>query len=142
VEVKLEQILNLLLESERAGVVVCDALAAQVTHEDLRKLLLTGKEDEGTTAAQLERLIGENGGIPSAKVGPFAAKIAALSTLRERLELLIKGEQWVARKVEEALALAPPSGPVHDYLQKMANRHRFAAEWTRAEIIRMLDEIG
>lgn len=141
-EPALEQILNLLLESERAGVVVCDALAGQVAHEDLHKLLVTGKEDERATADQLEQLIAENGGSPSNKVGPFAAKIAALSSLRERLELLIKGEQWVARKVEEALALAPSNGPVHDYLQRMANRHRFAAEWTRAEIIRMLDELN
>lgn len=137
----MEEILNLLLESERAGVVALDALAGQAPNEELRKLLLTSKEDEAATAVQLERLIRESGGNPSNKVGPFAAKIAALPSLRERLKLLIHGEEWVARKVEEALTLAPGSGPVHDYLMKMANRHRFEVEWGRAELIRMMNNL-
>ena len=48
----LEQILNLLLESERAGVVAIDGLLAEVTHRDLRKLLITSREDE---AAEIGR---------------------------------------------------------------------------------------
>lgn len=47
----------------------------------------------------------------------------------------------MARKVEEALVLAPQSGPVRDYLQKMANRHRFDVEWGRAELIRRMNAI-
>ncbi|MGH7931618.1 MAG: DUF6306 domain-containing protein [Candidatus Binataceae bacterium] len=137
----LEQMLNLLLESERAGVVALDVLAGQVEQEDLRKFLIAGKEDESATAGQLEQLIRDGGGTPSPKVGPFAAKIAALGTVRERVELLIKGEEWVARKVEEALALAPLTGAAHDYLRTMANRHRFDVEWTGAKLINMINNM-
>jgi len=142
VEQALEQILNLLLESERAGVVALDALAAEVAQSELRQLLLTSKDDEGATARQLEELIRAAGGTPSDKVGPFADKVAAPASLRDRLQLLIHGEEWVARKVEEALALAPHSGPIHDHLLKMANRHRFEVEWGRAELIRLMNNAG
>jgi hypothetical protein len=142
VEQALEQILNLLLESERAGVVALDALAAEVSPSELRQLLLTSKDDEGATARQLEELIRSAGGTPSDKVGPFAGKVAAAASLRDRLQLLIHGEEWVARKVEEALALAQQSGPIHDYLLKMANRHRFEVEWGRAELIRLMSNVG
>jgi uncharacterized protein DUF6306 len=142
VEQALEQILNLLLESERAGVVALDALAAEVGQSELRQLLLTSKDDEGATARQLGELIHAAGGTPSDKVGPFAGKVAAASSLRDRLQLLIHGEEWVARKVEEALALAPRGGPIHDYLLKMANRHRFEVEWGRAELIRLMNNVG
>ena len=141
-EQALEQILNLLLESERAGVVALDALAAEVGENELRQLLLTSKDDEGATARQLEELIRAAGGTPSDKVGPFADKVAAATSLRDRLQLLIHGEEWVARKVEEALALAPRGGPIHDYLLKMANRHRFEVEWGRAELIRLMSNVG
>ena len=141
-EQALEQILNLLLESERAGVVALDALAAEVGQSELRQLLLTSKDDEGATARQLEELIRAAGGTPSDKVGPFADKVAAAASLRDRLQFLIHGEEWVARKVEEALALAPPSGLIHDYLLKMANRHRFEVEWGRAELIRLMNNVG
>jgi hypothetical protein len=142
VEQALEQILNLLLESERAGVGALDALAAEVAQSELRQLLLTSKDDEGATARQLEELIRAAGGTPSDKVGPFADKVAAAASLRDRLQLLIHGEEWVARKVEEALALAPNGGPIHDYLLKMANRHRFEVEWGRAELIRLMNNAG
>lgn len=141
-EQALEQILNLLLESERAGVVALDALAAEVAQSELRQLLLTSKDDEGATARQLEELIRAAGGTPSDKLGPFADKVAAAASLRDRLQLLIHGEEWVARKVEEALALAPNGGPIHDYLLKMANRHRFEVEWGRAELIRLMNNAG
>lgn len=137
----LERILNLLLESERAGVAALDALAGQIDHADLKRLLLTSREDEAADAQALEQLIRGSGGAPSPRTGPFAAKVAAAGTLRERLRLLIHGEEWVARKIEEALALAPSGGPIHDCLQKMARRHRFEVEWGRAELIRLMDAL-
>ncbi len=138
----LERMLNLLLESERAGVAVLDALAAEVKHPDLKLLLLDAREEESRNAGALERLVREGGGTPSAATGPFAGKVAAVGTMRGRLTLLIRGQEWVARKIEETLALAPESGPIHDYLQKMANRHRHEIEWVRAELIRLMDTIG
>jgi nitronate monooxygenase len=141
VEPALEQILNLLLESERAGVVALESLANEVDSADLKRLLTTSREDEASASRDLEELIRTSGGAPSHNVGPFAAKIADSAMLSQRLQLLIRGEEWVARKVEEALALAPPNGPIHDYLTKMARRHRFEVEWGRAELIRLMNTL-
>ena len=130
--------LNLLLESERAGVAVLDALAAEVKPEELRELLLDARAEEHRNALALDRLIRDGGGAPSAAVGPFAAKVAAVGNTRGRLALLIRGQEWVARKIEETLGLAPASGPIRECLQKMANRHRHEIEWGRAELIRLM----
>jgi len=135
---RLEQKLNLLLESERAGVLALDELGREVEHEELRRFLAGSRAHEAANVRDLEKLIRDNGGTPSDKTGPFAAKVAALSTVRERLSLLSRGQEWAARKTEEALAVAPASGPIHDYLSAMANRHRAEVEWGRAEVIRLL----
>lgn len=137
----LERMLNLLLESERAGVAVLDSLAAEVRHPDFKELLLVAREEEGRNAATLERLVREGGGTPSAATGPFAAKVAAVGNTRGRLALLIRGQEWVARKIEETLALAPESGDARECLQKMANRHRHEIEWGRAELIRLMNTV-
>jgi nitronate monooxygenase len=138
-EPPLEHCLNLLLESERSGVIALTALASQVSHPDLKRLLQTSCEDEAADARALEQLLRDHGRVPSSRTGPFAAKVAAAETLRERLELLIRGEEWVARKVEEALVLAPAEGAIHDCLSRLARRHRFEVEWGRAELIRLME---
>jgi hypothetical protein len=141
VDVALERMLNLLLESERAGIAVLDSLAAEVEHPELKLLLLDAREEENRNATTLERLVREGGGTPSAATGPFLSKVAAVGTMRGRLALLIRGQEWVARKIEETLALAPEDGPIRDSLQKMANRHRHEIEWGRAELIRLMDAV-
>jgi hypothetical protein len=138
VDTALERMLNLLLESERAGVTVLDMLAADIKHQELKDLLLDARAEEHRNALALERLIRDGGGTPSVATGPFAAKVAAVGNTRGRLALLIRGQEWVARKIEETLALCPESGPVRDCLQKMANRHRHEIEWGRAELIRLM----
>ena len=136
---RLEQMLNLLLESERAGVVALEYLAPVVEQEELRKFLLGERDEERRNVAGLEKLLRDSGGTPSQVVGPFAAKVAALATIRERLSLMSHGQEWVARKVEEALAIAPADGPIHEFLRSMGNRHRAEIEWGRAEVIRLLN---
>lgn len=142
VDAKLEAMLNLLLESERAGVVALEALERQVEHPDLKRLLQTSREDETSDAKRLDDLIRASGGTPTTNVGPFAAKVAAAATLHDRLQLLIHGEEWVARKIEEALTLAPSEGPIHECLKQMVRRHHFEVEWGRAELIRLMNEVG
>ncbi len=131
--------LNLLLESERAGVVALEHLAPDVEQEELRQFLLGERDQEQRNVEGLEKLIRGEDGIPSQAVGPFAAKVAALGTIRERLALMSHGQEWAARKVEETLALAPTEGPIYDFLRAMANRHRAEVEWGRAEVIRLLN---
>jgi Domain of unknown function (DUF6306) len=139
VDKALEQMLNLLLESERAGVAALEHLAPEVEQEELRQFLLGERDEEQRNVGGLEALISQAGGVPSKAVGPFAAKVAALGTVRERLSLMSHGQEWVARKVEEALALAPAEGPIPEFLRAMGNRHRAEIEWGRAEVIRLLN---
>ncbi len=134
----LEDALNLLLESERSGAAALERLLGEIDLDELRKFLSGSRDVERRNAEELEALIRNNGGTPSTKIGPFAGKVAALNTLRERLALLSRGQEWAARKTEVALALAPESGPIHDYLTAMANRHRAEVEWGRAEVIKLL----
>jgi len=134
----LEKALNLLLESERAGVIALDALVADVKRDELKKFLSGARAVEQRNAEELEALIRDNGGNPSSAVGPFAGKVAALESIRDRLNLMSRGQEWTARKTEVALALAPEGGPIHDYLTAMANRHRAEVEWGRAEVIRLM----
>jgi Domain of unknown function (DUF6306) len=140
-EAALAESLNLLLESERAGVIALDRLIAEVRHEELRRLLTLSRDHEAATVAALENLLRSDGAEPSTKVGPFADKVAAAATLHDRLSLLLRGEEWVARKADQALALAPVSGPVHEQLEQMGKRHRFEVEWGRAELIRIMNTI-
>ena len=135
----LEAALNLLLESERAGVIALSALIDDVEQEELKKFLRGSRAMEQRNAEELEALIRDNGGTPSTKTGPFAGKVAALESIRERLNLLSRGQEWAARKTEVALALAPEPSPIHDYLTAMANRHRAEVEWGRAEVIKLMN---
>jgi len=128
VEAALEKALNLLLESERAGAAALGKLIEEVRHPELRKFLSGSRDVEQRNADELEELIRANGGSPSGRTGPFAAKVAAMGSIRERLNLM---------KTEEALALAPATGAIHDCLTAMANRHRAEAEWGRAELIKL-----
>ncbi len=134
----LEKALNLLLESERAGVIALSTLIADVKQDELKKFLSGSRAMEQRNAKELEALIRDNGGNPSGGIGPFAGKVAALESIRDRLNLMSRGQEWAARKTEVALALAPEDGPIHDYLTAMANRHRAEVEWGRAEVIRLM----
>src|SRR5260370_34403032 len=80
----LERMLNLLLESERAGVAVLDSLAAEVKHSELKELLLDAREDESHNVVALQRLVREGGGTPSAAAGPVAGQVAAGCGKRRR----------------------------------------------------------
>ena len=135
----LEAALNLLLESERAGVIALSRLIDDVEQDELKKFLRGSRAMEQRNAEELEELIRDNGGTPSTKTGPFAGKVAALESIRERLNLLSRGQEWAARKTEVALALAPEPSPIHDYLTAMANRHRAEVEWGRAEVIKLMN---
>ena len=68
--------------------------------------------------------------------GPRQKVVCSLGDLSPR-----PAEEWLrlARKVEEALAIAPGDGPIQEFLRAMGNRHRAEIEWGRAEVIRLLN---
>ncbi len=90
-----------LLEAERAGVKCLQAMAQEAPAGEKKDFLTALRNDEGKFCAGLYRLIEARGAAPSDTVGPFADKVLALPGEAERLALLIKGQSWVVRKIDE-----------------------------------------
>lgn len=90
-----------LLEAERAGVKCLAAMADEAPRGEKKDFLTFLRNDEGRFCAGLYRLIEARGAAPHDKVGPFADKVLALPGEAERLALLIKGQSWVVRKIDE-----------------------------------------
>lgn len=136
---QLEALLNRLLEAERAGHHLLRAMTQETADPQLRALFANFTEVEVGDAAVLEGLIRLHGGTPSTRVGDFAEKVLRIDNLHDQMVLLARGQAWVARKIEQALALNPPAD-IAACLREMANRHRHHMEWVRATAITAFDE--
>jgi len=136
---KLETLLNQLLESERAGHALLEAMTKEAADPGMQSLFANFTDIEISDVSVLEGLIRLHGGTPSTKTGDFVEKVLSLDNLHEQINLLSRGQAWVARKIEQALALHPPP-EVTAFLKEMANRHRHNMEWARAEAIKAFDE--
>lgn len=138
-DTKLEALLNQLLEAERAGHALLDAMSAETADPEIKSLFANFTDIEVGDVNVLEGLIRLHGGAPSPRSGDFAEKVMKLKSLHEQINLLSRGQAWVARKVEQALALNPPPD-VTAFLKEMANRHRHNMEWARAEAIKTFEQ--
>ena len=136
---ELEALLNRLLEAERAGHQLLDAMSQETADPQMQALFANFTDVEVSDTAILEGLIRLHGGTPSPKTGDFADKVLRIDNLHEQINLLSRGQAWVARKIEQALTLAPPPD-IAAFLKEMANRHRHNMEWARAEAIKAFDE--
>ena len=136
---QLEALLNRLLEAERAGHTLLDSMTQETADSEAKALFADFTDVELSDTAILEGLIRLHGSTPSTKTGDFADKVLQLETLADQINLLAQGQAWVARKVEQALALDPPPD-IAAFLKEMANRHRHNMEWARAEAIRTGDK--
>ena len=90
-----------LLEAERAGVKCLDAMADHASDMERKELFSLFRNDEGKFCAGLFRLLQARGAVPTKNVGAFADKVIALPTEAEQIALLIKGQAWVVRKIDE-----------------------------------------
>ena len=136
---ELEAPLNRLLEAERAGHQLLDAMSQETADPRLKALFANFTEVEVSDTEVLAGLIRLHGGTPSQKTGDFADKVLRIDTLHDQINLLARGQAWVARKIEQALTLSPPPD-IAAFLKEMANRHRHNMEWARAEAIKAFDE--
>jgi Domain of unknown function (DUF6306) len=136
---QLEALLNQLLEAERAGRQLLDAMTQETTDPQIKALFANFTDIEVGDTAVLEGLIRLHGGTPSSRTSDFADKVLSVDNLHDQMNLLSRGQAWVARKVEQALALNPPPD-IAAFLKEMANRHRHNMEWARAEAIKAFDE--
>jgi len=90
-----------LLEAERAGVKCLDVMADHATDMGKKELFSLFRNDEGKFCAGLFRLLQARGAAPTKNVGAFADKVIALPTEAEQVALLVKGQGWVVRKIDE-----------------------------------------
>src|SRR5436309_4675727 len=138
-DTQLESLLNRLLEAERAGRQLLDAMTQETADPQIKALFANFTDIEVGDAAALEGLIRLHGGTPSTKTSDFADKVLSIDNLHDQITLLSRGQAWVARKVEQALALNPPAD-IAAFLKEMANRHRHNTVLARAEAIKAFDE--
>jgi nitronate monooxygenase len=97
-------LLNTLLEAERAGAkVLAEFLNEYERGSPAWKQLAAVQRDEAKNCAILLDLLRQMGGAPSAATGDFMAKALAVDGKVSRLQFLNRGQQWVARKIGEAL---------------------------------------
>jgi nitronate monooxygenase len=102
---------NMLLEAERAGVTVLSEMNKQIEVQRLKPILEKFLRDEGVNCRILVSLIHDLNAKPSDKTGAFVDKIRALDNLDEKIQLLIRGQAWVARKIREFQNPHPTGSP-------------------------------
>lgn len=90
-----------LLEAERAGVRCLIAMEKETPAGEKKDFLIFLRNDEGRFCAGLYRLIQARGATPTDRIGAFVDKVLALPGEEERLALLVKGQAWVVRKIDE-----------------------------------------
>lgn len=117
------ELLNTLLEAERAGVAaVADLQQVAPPTSEVTQLLAELARDEAHYASKLRAQVKRLGGQPSSRTGDFAAKVRALATFEEKLELLDRGQRWVARHIAKHRgAVGDPQASL--FLAEMAVRH-------------------
>ncbi len=113
---------NMLLEAERAGVKVISELIPQTESQKLLELLKKFLRDEGVNCRILIALIQDLGADPSDKTGAFVDKVQALDNLEKKIDLLILGQEWVARKIREFRGHMSPGSP-HLFLKAIEVQH-------------------
>ena len=115
-------LLNSLIEAERAGVETANYLLKHYPVEELLEKYQQLKKDEAWSCAGLHQAILREGGKPSMETGAFAGKVMTLDTLKEKLVLLNKGQSWVARKIDEALSYSMHP-ETEAFLKEMKEKH-------------------
>ncbi|MBP7736538.1 MAG: hypothetical protein KA369_11240 [Spirochaetes bacterium] len=90
---------RMLLEAERAGVKSLNEIMPLIEDGDLKSQLLIYLRDEGMNCQILTNLIKNLGQDPGERTGDFIDKIRALDSTDEKLKLLIKGQEWVAKQI-------------------------------------------
>jgi nitronate monooxygenase len=102
-DLQLLDLLTQLLESERAGARGVAVMRDETHDADARGALKDIAKDEARYCAMLSRHIVRLGGTPSSSTGAFYEKLMAIEGFEDRLSLLNRGQNWVARKLQEIL---------------------------------------
>lgn len=117
------RLLNELLEAERAGAKVVRVLAETSPDPDMARQLRKVARDEARFCVMLRRHIQHLGGVPTHRTGAFHDKVMALAGQGPRIRLLNRGQDWVVRRIRDALPRIG-SDALHRDLRDMLEVHR------------------
>jgi nitronate monooxygenase len=119
---ELIEILNELLEGERAGARATIRFVSESHDPRLRTLMRKISIDEARCCAMLAGHVRALGGMPSAETGAFYTRLTAISDVRERLVFLNRGQGWVVRKLQGVLRCVRDDR-LYDDLKTMRRDH-------------------
>lgn len=111
--------LNTILEAEKAGV---ETMAYLLEKEPTNEIYQEVKNTEAWSCAGLIQSVKREGGKISTGKGDFAEKVKALSSRKEQIELLNRGQAWVVRRIDRALEL-PMHEETRSFLLEMKRKH-------------------
>lgn len=106
--------LNLMLEAERAGARALLHVSKDSRQGEVAALAQAIQKDEARWCAMLIGAIKKLDGNPSDKTGAFYDKVMALEDEKARLALVNRGQDWVVRKLREALPKIADGDLAHD----------------------------
>ena len=95
------EFLNRILEAERAGVKVLNDLIPKIGSDRRRALARKFLRDEGMNCQILKTIIENAGGEASKDTGDFVQKVESLPGIDEKMDLLVKGQEWVAKQIRK-----------------------------------------
>ena len=122
-EKELAELLNVLLEAERAGAKLLAAWLEELPPQSaLFAALRDVQRDEARNCTVLIDCLVEAGAVPSRRTGDFYDKALPIRDWRERLEFLNRGQAWVARRIAAALPQIQ-SPAAKTALQEMHDSH-------------------
>ena len=101
--IALLNLLNELLEAERAGARALLRTAMDTDRKDVSELSKDIHRDEARWCAMLTKAIRNLDGDPSSRTGQFYEKVMAITEDAARLGLVNRGQDWVVRKLREML---------------------------------------
>lgn len=112
------EILNELLEAERAGAKVARTMA-KAGGGPVGDALAELAVDEAHCCAMLARHVKRLQAEPSQRTGGFKNKVLALGSADDRLRLLNRGQEWVVRKLKDALPRISDESLHHDLAEML-----------------------
>jgi hypothetical protein len=119
---ELTEVLNTLIEAERAGARGLIEMQPGCPDEPLKRLMHEVACDEGRFCAMLTGHVVRLGGAPSTATGVFFDKLMARETLAARMALLDRGQSAVVRMLDEMLPRVADQELAED-LQQMRDVH-------------------
>ena len=115
--------LDLMLECERAGAKALRRFEQMAPPKLVATALPRLFDDEARYCAGLSQQILRLGGLPGRRTGDFLEKILSAESWLTRFDLLVRGQRWVARRIEEQLPLIEDP-ELKDFLSEMLATHQ------------------